>query len=360
MAVEVAELGSWRGDFARDEISYSETFRTIFDLPPGTMLRRPDIYRYIHPDDREEVIARSKDAVERGVPYEFEYRVLRTNGTVRWVTAKGRIERSPDGANLASLGVVMDITERKQAQEVLKNRLMQERQAEELMRSNAELQQFAYVAAHDLQEPLRMVASYTQLLAQRYKGHLDADADDFIAFAVDGAHRMQALIADLLAYCRVETTGRQFQETSSGDALKQALHNLQGTIEGSGGVVTMDPLPVVVGDEAQLIQLFQNVVGNAIKYRGTEPPRVHVTASRKAGEWVFMVRDNGIGIDPQYFEKIFVMFQRLHRRDEYSGTGIGLSLCKKIVERHDGRIWVESSPGIGSTFFIALPEVRPT
>ena len=226
---------------------------------------------------------------------------------------------------------------------------------DELNRSNEELDQFAYMASHDLQEPLRMVASYTQLLSKRYKGKLDADADDFIAFAVDGADRMQRLIQDLLAYSRVGTTGTDLRDTSSEGALRQALVNLQRAIADSGAVVTYDPLPTVLADEIQLVQLFQNLVGNAIKYQGEGVPRVHVSAVSNADRsWTFRVQDNGLGIDSQYFEQIFGMFQRLHKRDEFAGTGIGLAICKKIVERHGGSISVESHPGQGSTFRFAL------
>ena len=229
------------------------------------------------------------------------------------------------------------------------------RKVEELKRSNEELAQFAYIASHDLQEPLRMVASYTQLLSRRYKGRLDADADEFIAFAVDGANRMQRLIQDLLAYSRVGTKGKDLVDTSSEDALQQALTNLRIAIERGGAVVTHDPLPTVLADESQLIQLFQNLVGNAVKYHGSEVPLVHVSAaSNGGGKWTFSVKDNGLGIDSKYFERIFGMFQRLHKRDEFSGTGIGLAICKKIAERHGGRISVESQPGQGSTFRFAL------
>jgi PAS domain S-box-containing protein len=226
---------------------------------------------------------------------------------------------------------------------------------EELNRSNEELGQFAYIASHDLQEPLRMVASYTQLLSRRYKGQLDTDADEFIAFAVDGASRMQRLIDDLLAYSRVGTKGQDLLATSSEEALEQALLNLRGAIEESGALVTHDPLPTVLADEMQLVQLFQNLVGNAIKYQDPGVPRVHISAARNSGKkWIFAVNDNGLGIDPQYFEKIFGVFQRLHGRDEFAGTGIGLAICKKIVERHGGSISVESQPGKGSTFRFAL------
>ena len=223
-------------------------------------------------------------------------------------------------------------------------------------RSNEELGQFAYIASHDLQEPLRMVASYTQLLSRRYKGKLDADADEFIAFAVDGASRMQRLIQDLLAYSRVGTKGKDLLDTSSEEALQHALINLRGAIEESGALVTHDPLPEVLADETQLIQLFQNLVGNAIKYQSAaEFPECTFPPPLKGGkEWVFSVRDNGLGIDSQYFEKIFGMFQRLHKREEFAGTGIGLAICKKIVERHGGSISVESQPGQGSTFRFAL------
>jgi PAS domain S-box-containing protein len=228
---------------------------------------------------------------------------------------------------------------------------------DELKRSNEELAQFAYIASHDLQEPLRMVASYTQLLSRRYKGKLDADADEFIAFAVDGASRMQLLIQDLLSYSRVATKGKELASISSEQAFQQALMNLRGAIEDSGALVTHDPLPTVLADETQLTQLFQNLVGNAIKYQGPSVPEVHISAARDAEKkWLFSIRDNGIGIDAQYFERIFGMFQRLHKREEFAGTGIGLAICKKIVERHGGSISVESMPGQGSTFRFALAE----
>ena len=222
--------------------------------------------------------------------------------------------------------------------------------ARELERSNEELQQFAYVASHDLQEPLRMVASYTQLLQRRYADRFDGDAREFMDFIVDGAARMKQLIEDLLAYSRVGTRARELSSTASAAALDKALANLRGAQEASGAEVTRDEMPEVLADSAQLAQVFQNLIGNAMKFRGEAAPRIHVAAETRERVWVFTVRDNGIGLDPQYADRIFMMFQRLHNKAEYPGTGIGLAICKKIVERHGGRIWVESQPGQGSTF----------
>ena len=244
---------------------------------------------------------------------------------------------------------INDITARKRVEE------SQTRYAHELERSNAELQQFAYVASHDLQEPLRMVTSYVQLLARRYKGRLDPDADQFIAYAVDGATRMQELINDLLEFSRVRTTGAELTPTDANAVLSETLANLQMAIHDSRAAVTHDPLPTVLADASQLGQVFQNLIGNAIKFhRKGERPAVHVWAREHDGEWILSVQDNGIGIDPQSTERVFEIFQRLHGRNEYPGTGVGLAICKRIVERHGGRIWVESEPGRGATFSFTL------
>lgn len=242
--------------------------------------------------------------------------------------------------------VLRDVTERVRA-------------AEELARSNSDLEQFAYVASHDLQEPLRMVASYTQLLARRYRGRLDADADEFISFAVDGVKRMQALINDLLAFSRVGTRGEAFEPTDTNDVMARVLRDLGTAIQDAGAEVTHEPLPTITADAVQLGQVFQNLLSNAIKFRPPDRiPRVHVSARRDHSEWIFSVADNGIGIEPEYAERIFLLFQRLHGRDEYPGTGIGLAICRKIVERHGGRIWFDSTPGRGTTFHFSV-RVRP-
>ena len=265
------------------------------------------------------------------------------------------------------LMLVDDITERKQAEEELmkyrehleelvKDRTEDLRKAmEDLMHSNAELERFAYVASHDLQEPLRMVTSYLQLLERRYKDKLDSDALEFINYAVDGSNRMKTLINDLLAYSRVGTRGKEFALTDCEEVLECVLSNLEVSIAESQGKVTHDPLPRLMADDVQLESLFQNLIGNAIKFHGKKPPRIHVGIKKDEKNWVFSVSDNGIGIDPQYFERIFIIFQRLHNRQEYPGTGIGLAISKRIVERHGGRLWIESQPGKGSTFYFTLP-----
>jgi light-regulated signal transduction histidine kinase (bacteriophytochrome) len=253
----------------------------------------------------------------------------------------------------ANANLSVELDERRRAEQMLA------RYAEELERSNAELEQFAYVASHDLQEPLRMVASFTQLLGRRYRGKLDQDADEFISFAVDGANRMQHLINDLLAYSRVGTRGKPLVPTDCNAVFKQARDNLAKAVEETSTVIYQAPLPVVLGDEVQLLQVFQNLIANAIKFRGPDSPQIQVTADRQGTDWVFAIRDNGIGIAPEHQERIFSIFQRLHQRSEYPGTGIGLAICKKVVERHGGRIWVESQPGKGSTFYFSIPEAAP-
>jgi PAS domain S-box-containing protein len=265
-------------------------------------------------------------------------------------------------------GYIRDITARKQAEKQLihANRELATRATaiehfnRQLTRSNEDLKQFAYVASHDLQEPLRKVTSFCEMLRDEYSGRLDGDALTYIDYAVGGALRMKSLITDLLDYSRVETQGKPLVATSAEEALSEAIRNLELTFEESKASVECDRLPVIDADRAQLVRLFQNLIGNAIKYRGDAPPRVHVWAEEQEDDWVFHVEDNGLGIDPKYNERIFVIFQRLHSRDAYAGTGIGLAVCKRIVERFGGRIWVESKLGEGSNFCFSLPKVHFT
>ena len=296
--------------------------------------------------------------LQRHEPFrDFEMERPNPAGGTRWISVTGEPVFDEKGQFKGYRGVGSDITARKRAEAELR-RAHDElaKKADELQRSNAELEQFAYVASHDLQEPLRMVSSYTQLLGRRYGDKFDGDAKEFMHYIVDGAARMKQLIEDLLAYSRVGTKGKEFKPISMEAPLKRAITNLRAAIEESGAAVTWDPLPNVDGDEVQLAQVFQNLMGNALKFRGQAVPRIHVSATEQNAEWQLTIADNGIGIEPQYFERIFMLFQRLHTMGEYPGTGIGLAICKKVVERHGGRIWVASTPGEGSQFHFTLPK----
>jgi signal transduction histidine kinase len=235
-----------------------------------------------------------------------------------------------------------------------------EKKAQELARSNDDLREFAYAISHDLKEPLLAIDGFVKLLAKRYKGKLSSDADIFIKYIGDGVNRMQLMIKDLLEYSLVGTKVREFGPTDSALVIEEALLNLQTAIEESGAEVTYNSLPTVIADASQLARLFQNLIGNAIKFRSEELPKIHISSEQKDHEWIFSIRDNGIGLDPKQAERIFVIFQRLHTREKYPGTGIGLAICKKIVERQGGRIWVESELGKGSTFYFTIPYRQKT
>ena len=301
--------------------------------------------------DEQEILRTAKPLIGR------EEKETWPDGSVTWVSTTKQILRNEAGETIGTFGISRDITARKVAEEALAQK------TRELIRSNKELEEFAYVASHDLQEPLRMIASYTQLIARRYQGALDAEADEFIKYAVDGATRMQVLINDLLAYSRVGTHGKSFELTDCSEVVARVLENLKIAIDESRAAVRSSSLPTIMADATQLTQLFQNLISNAIKFRAGQPPEIQIDADRTQDPqaparqgWRFSVRDNGIGIEQKYFDRIFVIFQRLHGRDEYPGTGIGLAICKKIVERHGGRIWLESEPGKGTTFYFTIPE----
>ena len=313
---------------------------------PAQLIGRPAV-ESSHPDDRERVAARAERAAS-GMTTPLEViRLLRLDGSVVEVEVTAAA-MDYDGQP-ATLVVMRDVSERREAERQI------ERALADLKRSNQDLEQFAYVASHDLQEPLRMVASYTQLLSHRYEGKLDDKAQKYIHYAVDGATRMQALINALLSYSRVNTQGHEPEPTDSHAALGEALRSLAATIQETHAIVTNDDLPTVRADPTQLQQVFQNLISNGIKFRGEHPAHVHVSAFEEPGVWHFTVTDNGIGIEPQHADRLFVIFQRLHTREEYPGTGIGLAICKRIVERHGGKIWLESEPGKGSTFHFTLP-----
>jgi len=322
----------------------------IFGYPQDELVGKT-VREISHPADRGSTDA-GRAAVLAGQieSVRLEKRYLRKDGAVVWVDLAIALVRSPDGQPAYEIAIFDDITPRKDAEHAL------QLAHEELKRSNAELGQFAYVASHDLQEPLRMVSSYTQLLQRRYGDRLDGDAREFMAYVVDGAARMKQLIEDLLAYSRVGTRGREFHAVASDAPLRRALFNLKSAIDEAGASVSYEGLPTLEADELQLTQLFQNLIGNALKFRSASVPRISIFAKEKETEWEFGVKDNGIGIEPQYFERIFMVFQRLHNKGEYPGTGIGLAICKKVVERHGGRIWVESQLGQGTTFYFTLPK----
>jgi PAS domain S-box-containing protein len=306
----------------------------------------------IDPEDRAAVWDQTQQAIQQRKPFQLEYRIRTAAGPPKWLWEQGTAVFSDSGEVEALEGFVADISERRQAAEAL------ERKAEELTASNAELEQFAYAASHDLQEPLRMIGGYAQLLARRYRGKLDDQADEFIRFIVEGAERMQTLIRDLLAYSRAARTMPVTEVVDLADCASTSLANLRGVLEENGAAVEVGPLPEIQGQGWQLVQLFQNLIGNALKYHADEPPRVRVWSERRDNDWLFTVEDNGIGIDPQYHGQVFDLFRRLHGRSEYSGTGIGLAICKKIVENHGGRIWVDSEAGRGAAFRFTLPAAQ--
>jgi PAS domain S-box-containing protein len=364
----VVEMEIIEGELRQSE----ELFRMLFNSSPvGNYIVQDGVFRlvnrqfaYISKYDEDELLgmrssglvyAEDREAVrenaarmlkgERSLGYEF--RMVTKRADIKWVMET--VSPVHFRGKRATLGNLLDVTERKRAEDTLKQTTA------EMQRSNTDLEQFAYVISHDLQEPLRMVASYTQLLAKRYHGRLDADADEFIGYAVDGAKRMQTLLHDLLEYSRVGTRGRPFGLVSCSDVVEQAMVNLKVAIEESRASVICDPLPTVMADDGQLVRLFQNLIGNAVKFRREEPPTVHISAKARYGVAVISVTDNGIGIDPQHYDNIFEIFRRLHTKEEYPGTGMGLAICKKIAERHGGRISVQSILGKGSTFHVTIP-----
>ena len=326
----------------------SQGCRDLFGVDADAVTRDASILlQRIHPDDREDWRRSINNAARTMSPWRWEGRSSGLE-TERWIQGAARPERQGTGA-VRWDGLLMDITTRRVAEDTL------ERQARELVRSNADLEQFAYVASHDLQEPLRVVASYLQLLTRRYRDKLDDDAQEFIDFAVDGATRMQSMIKDLLQYSRVGTRETTIEPCDMSNALAAACNNLRAAIDESDAAVESAFLPTIPGDETQLSLLLQNLIGNAIKFRSDKPLVVKVEADLVDEVWRFRVADNGIGIDPRFQGRIFGIFQRLHTRGEYKGSGIGLAICKKIVERHGGRIWLESAPGEGTTFYFTLP-----
>ncbi len=351
-AQKMAQLGYWIWDVRTGNVEWSDEVYTIFHLDPDKFTPHIDLILALSPWPEnqardKELMRKTMESREKG---EYEQKFLRPDGSIGYYYSTFQGKYDEDGSLTSIVGTVLDITERKKAEAILAATMA------DLKRSNEELQQFAYVASHDLQEPLRMVSSYTQLLADRYKGRLDERADKYIEYAVDGAVRMQRLINDLLDFSRVGTRAMPIETTDCNAVLKEALGNLAAMIDEHRAIITHEALPSVHADASQLVLVFQNLISNAVKFHGVDLPNVHVSAQDQGPEWVFSIKDNGLGIDQKYADKIFLLFQRLHTRQEYPGTGMGLAICKRIIQRHGGRLWFESVPGGGSTFFFTIPK----
>jgi len=345
--VELAEEGIWVIDGNARTTYANRAMARMLSYSELEMFGR-SLFDFMEAGEKQKAL----DNVERrkqGISEKHEFKFKTKDGKDIWTYMSTNPVMDEKGNLLSCCALVYNITDRKKSDQQMLQL------TEDLKRSNQELEQFAYVASHDLQEPLRAVTSYTQLLAQRYQGNLDAKADKYINHIVDGATRMQQLINDLLAYSRLGTQGKKFELTDCNAAVQQSLRNLQIAIAEKKAAIACDEMPTVMADESQLVQLFQNLIANSIKFCRQDIPLIDIAARRRENEWLFYVRDNGIGIDPEYADRIFIIFQRLHGRREYPGTGIGLAMCKRIVERHGGRIWVESQEGKGATFCFTIP-----
>ncbi len=344
LAQQAAKIGVFEWDIQSGQNTWTRELEELYGLLPGTFGKTQSAWEdLVHPADRADALARVEQAFQTGTPVEAEWRVIWPDGSVHWLAGRFQVYRDAAGQPLRLSGVNFEITERKSIEH-------------ELRRANTDLEQFAYSASHDLQEPLRTINIYSELISKRYADSLDDDAKKFIGYLRVAATRMEALVRDLLSYTLVTRMEKREDAADAQAALQVVLANLSGAIAEAGAKVTSGPLPAVAMHETHLQQLLQNLISNAIKYRSPDrPPVVHIQAERQNEYWTFAVTDNGIGVDKEYRETIFGLFKRLHTADEYSGTGIGLAICKRIVERYHGRIWVESEPGRGSTFRLALP-----
>ena len=396
-AQRIGKIGNWEWNIKSNIITLSDGLYRIYGINTGEFVKYETIMDMVVPEDQQIVNNALEKALRERNPFRYDVTIIRKDGNFREVSCSGEVITDFAGHPLKIVCVEQDITERKEIEYALweaKNELestvkrrtrelnqtnvlleneLEERKItedklkksekelktmiEELKRSNDELQQFAYITSHDLQEPLRTISSFTQLLERRYRDQIDSNADEFIEYIVDATDRMKDLIKDLLEYSRVTTRGKEFKPVDTEEILQKTISNLRAAIDESGADISYDELPELMADDRQISQLFQNLISNAIKFKKTDlPPKIHISASKdeKNNEYVFCIRDNGIGIEKEYFDRIFTIFQRLHTREEYQGTGIGLSIAKKIVERHGGHIWVESEPEVGSTFYFTI------
>jgi two-component system, chemotaxis family, sensor kinase Cph1 len=356
VALSAGRMGVWDWEIEKDRVRWSDTLASMMALPDGQPPTSvSEFLNLILPEDRPRIQAAIQEALTSDSYYDVEFRTLRPDGSIQWHSRKGRVLRNENGKPVRMIGVGLDITAQKSAQEELQQALNQK---DLLLQANEELKQFTYAASHDLREPLRTISGYTQLLSRRYRDSFDEDALEFMSYIVNGVTRMSALIDGLLNYGRILNSGQPLRQVPAETALREALSSLGKLIEETSAEITSTELPEVNADQMQLAAVFQNLIGNSLKYRGAGTPRVHIGAERQGGHWVFSVTDNGIGIDPQYHETVFTIFKRLNPEPS-SGVGIGLALCRKVVELHGGRIWVDSEQGRGSTFFFSLP-IRQT
>ncbi len=358
LALTRANIGLWDWDATTDEVYFSPTYKTQLGYSADAAFRDFDAWRSrLHPDDEKMALQRVEEYfAQKTTDYRSKFRMKCADGSYRWLLAQGNADFDSDGKPRRVMGVHIDITEQIASEHELQ-RLNEELAAanDALRESNFELQQFASVASHDLQAPLRGITGFAKCLQDDYQGKLDDLADDYINRIVNSATRMQRLISDLLQFSRVESRSEPYELTNMNDIFKDAVQLLESTIDAKHALVTSEDLPIVLGDPTQLCQLLQNLIDNGIKYHEGNLPRVHVSVKRDENDWVFSLKDNGIGIDPDYVERVFEIFRRLHTQAVYKGSGIGLALCRRIVDRHHGRIWAESEPGQGSTFSFTLP-----
>jgi PAS domain S-box-containing protein len=349
VATMATEIGVWAWKHGTRPITVSENWRRLFGVPRETEVTFRTWRDALHPEDRDRAIADLR-AIHIGQPeFKTEYRVIHPDGTERWIADRGRALCDSSGNIVEMAGINLDITERKHAEEDLL------RASRELERSNKDLESFAYIASHDLQEPLRTITGFLQLLEQKAGSQLEGKEKQYIEYAVDGSKRMHRMITDLLSYSRVSMQPFSPKPINLRETLDQVLALTGKSIEESGAHIVLQELPTVRADPSQMIQVFQNLIGNAIKFRSERPLEIHVRAQREQCFWLLSVQDNGIGLDMKQWDRIFQVFQRLHSRQKYPGSGIGLSICKKIIEKHGGSIWVDSQPLEGCTFYFTLP-----
>ncbi|MGB0909586.1 MAG: PAS domain-containing protein, partial [Nitrospirales bacterium] len=350
LATQSAEIGVWDLDVVNNILTWDDQMYTLYGLGSDTFSGAYEAWTTaLHPDDHERAHTALQEALAGGAPFNASFRILWPNQSIHHIRAFATVHRNTIGEVERMIGVNWDITEEKAAEEELTAYI------ENLRRSNSELEQFAYVASHDLQEPLRKIRNFSELLEARAKDHLPAEALKYLAPIVDGAVRMQTLVQDLLTYSRVARGELTVERVDLQKIVEQVTNNLEAIIADGQARITLNPLPTIEANLTQMEQLFQNLIGNGLKYHGPNIPSIEVSVTKKKQYWEFAIRDNGIGFDQQYADRIFVIFQRLHTKKEYAGTGIGLAICKKIVELHGGEIWVESTPNEGSTFFFTLP-----